>query len=168
MFSRATCVTGNSGARRRHALETLLCPHPGLLNTSGLCPKTLLVSARLGGGAATGHLVTHHQEDERERRSNQTRAAPGLASRCSRTVRAVYKEGASQQALPVVGQLDGRLRLSPQRLRGDKALEIKRLFPREHVIHGAAQLVREYGERFGFAVFVFQFRKILFARLILA
>ena len=53
-----------------HARETLLCPHPGLLKASGLCPKTLLVSFRLGGGAATGHLVTHHQEDERERPSN--------------------------------------------------------------------------------------------------
>ena len=40
--------------------------------SSGLCPKTLLVSLRLGGGAATGHLVTDHQEGERERRSNQT------------------------------------------------------------------------------------------------
>ena len=70
------------------------------------------------------------------------------------------------QALPVVGQLDGRLRLSPQGLRGDEALEIKRLFPRQHVVHGSAQLVREYGQRFGFAVFVFQFRKVRFARLI--
>ena len=40
--------------------------------SSGLCPKTLLVSVRLGGGAATGDLVTDHQEDERERWSNQT------------------------------------------------------------------------------------------------
>ena len=39
---------------------------------SGLCPKTLLVSVRLGGGAATGDWVTDHQEGERERRSNQT------------------------------------------------------------------------------------------------
>ena len=80
----------------------------------------------------------------------------------------IYKEGTSQQALPVVGQLDGGLCLSPQRLRGHKALEVKRLFPREHVIHGAAQLVGEHGERFGFAVFVFEFRKILFPRLTLA
>jgi hypothetical protein len=40
--------------------------------SSGLCLKTLLVSLRLGGGAATGDLVTDHQEGERERRSNQT------------------------------------------------------------------------------------------------
>ena len=73
-----------------------------------------------------------------------------------------------QKALPGVGQLDRGLRLSPQRLRGHKALEIKRLFPREHVIHGAAQLVGEHGERFGFAVFVFEFRKILFPGLTLA
>ena len=71
MFSSSFC-TENSGARRHHALETLQCPHAGLLNTRGLCPKTLLVSLRLGEGAATRDLVTHHQEDERERRSNQT------------------------------------------------------------------------------------------------
>ena len=69
---------------------------------------------------------------------------------------------------PIGGQLDGRLGLSPQRLRGDKALQIKRLFPREHVIHGPTQLMGEHGERFGFAVFLFQFRKILFPRLTLA
>jgi hypothetical protein len=33
------CSTGNSGTRKRHALETLLCPRPGLFNTSRLCPK---------------------------------------------------------------------------------------------------------------------------------
>ena len=68
----------------------------------------------------------------------------------------------------MVGQLGDRLRLSPQGLRGHKALEVKRLFPREHVIHGAPQLVGEYGEGFGFAVFVFEFRELLFARLTLA
>jgi hypothetical protein len=62
----------NSGLRRGHALETLLCPHPALLNASGLSPQTLLVSTRLGGGAATQGLVTHHQGGERERGSNQT------------------------------------------------------------------------------------------------
>ena len=41
------------------------------------------------------------------------------------------------RALPSVGQLDDGLPLSPQRLRGDKTLEIKRLFAREHVIHRA-------------------------------
>jgi hypothetical protein len=60
----------NSGSRKNHALETLLCPRPGLLIASGLCRKTLLVSARLGGGAATAALVTSHQGDERERPSN--------------------------------------------------------------------------------------------------
>ena len=85
-----------------------------------------------------------------------TAAAPGFSSRCSCTVRAVYKEG-TEKAPPCVGQLDRRLCLSPQRLRGDKALKIKRLFPREHVIHGPAQLMGEYGQRFGFAVFVFEF-----------
>src|SRR5262245_11238065 len=37
----------------------------------GLCRKTLPVSARLGGGAATGHSVTDHRADERESPSNQ-------------------------------------------------------------------------------------------------
>src|SRR2546426_11846968 len=40
--------------------------------SSGLCPKTLLVSIRLGGGAATGELVKDHHEGEQERQSNQT------------------------------------------------------------------------------------------------
>ena len=72
------------------------------------------------------------------------------------------------RALPSVGQLDHGLRLSPQRLRGHKALEIKGLFPREQVIHGAPQLRCKYRERFGFAVFVFEFGKIRFPRLTLA
>ena len=42
------------------------------------------------------------------------------------------------------------------------------MFSREHVIHGPAQLVREDSERFGFAVFVFEFGKILFPGLALA
>ena len=70
------------------------------------------------------------------------------------------------RALPLGGQLDHRLRLSPQGLRGDKALQIKRLVPREHVIPGARELLRQHGERFGFAVFVFQLRKVRLARLI--
>ena len=159
------CSTGNSGTRKHHALETLLCPRPGLFKASGLCPKTLPVSGRLGGGAATGHLVTDHQADERERRSHQRH---GLRV-CSPAVPAqsvLSIEGRNiKQALPVIGQLDGGLRLSPQRLRSHKALEIKRLFPREHVIHGPAQFVREYGQRFGFAMFAFEFCKILFPRL---
>jgi len=73
-----------------------------------------------------------------------------------------------KKALPYVGQLDYGLHLSPQRLRSHKALEVKRLFPREHVIHRPAQLVREYGQRCGCAVFLCQLRKIFFARLLLA
>jgi hypothetical protein len=69
--SRGTFCAGNSSLRRDYVLETLVYPHPGLLTASGLYPKTLLVSSRLGGGAATGLLMTHHQEDERERPSNQ-------------------------------------------------------------------------------------------------
>ena len=67
-----------------------------------------------------------------------------------------------------MGQLDDGLRLSPQRLREDKTLEIKRLFSREHVVHGAAQLMGEHGQRFGFAVFVFEFSEVRFPRLTLA
>ena len=69
-------------------------------------------------------------------------------------------------ALPCVGQLDRRLRLSPQRLRSHKTIQVKGVFPREQVVHGASEFVREYRERFGFAVFVFKLRKILLAGLI--
>jgi hypothetical protein len=48
-----------------------------------------------------------------------------------------------------MSQLDRGLGLSPQRLRGHKAGEINRVFPREHVIHGPTQLMGEYGQRFG-------------------
>jgi hypothetical protein len=47
-------------------------------------------------------------------------------------------------------------------------VQIKRLPPREHVVHGPAQLVGEYGQRFGFAVFAFEFGEIRFSRLALA
>jgi hypothetical protein len=40
--------------------------------SSGLCRETRLVSVELGGGAATGHLVTHHQESARERQSKHS------------------------------------------------------------------------------------------------
>ena len=92
----------NSGLRRNHALETLVCPRPGLLNASGLCPQTLLGSSRLGGGAATGHLVTHHQEVEQERRSNQPQGLRAFYPRCFSTVYAVYKEGASRRLYPLL------------------------------------------------------------------
>ena len=65
-------------------------------------------------------------------------------------------------------QLDHGLGPSPQRSRGDKALQIKRLFPRAPVGHGTPQLVGEHGERFGFAVFVFECGEIRFAGLTLA
>ena len=68
----------------------------------------------------------------------------------------------------MVGQLGRGLPRSPQWLRGDKALEVKCLFPREHVVHGAAQLVGEHGERFGFAVLVFEFGEVHFPWLTLA
>ena len=87
----------------------------------------------------------------------------------SPTQSVLYLEGRNiRQALPVVGQLDGRLGLSSQRLRRNKVLEVKGLFPREHVVHGARQLVPEYRQGLGFAVFAFQFGKIFFARLVLA
>jgi len=72
------------------------------------------------------------------------------------------------QALPVVGQLDGRLRLSPQRLGGDKAIEGKGVFPREPGVHSPGQLLGQHGQRLGCAVCVFEFGKILLAQLVLA
>jgi len=133
---------------------------------NGLCPKTLLVSLRLGGGAATGDLVTDHQEGERERGAKQTVrlrvCGPDVPAQSGLSI-----EGRNiTRAPPVIGQLDDRLRLSPQRLRGHKAIEIKRVFPREPGVPGAAELVRQHGERFGFAVFTFQFGKVLLARLV--
>ena len=92
--------------------------------------------------------------------------APGLGSRGSVAVSATYIESITQ-ALPVGGQLDRGLRLSPQGLGGHKAREVKGVFPREHVIHGPRPLVRQYGECLGFAICVFQFGKVRFAGLIL-
>ena len=109
--------------------------------------------------------MTDHQADERERQSNQPQGLRALGPDVRYTVYAVYIRNI-RQALPVVGQLGGRLCLSPQRLHGNKALEVKRLFPREHVVHGARQLVPEYRQGFGFAVLVFQFREIFLAGLI--
>ena len=71
------------------------------------------------------------------------------------------------QALPVVGQLGSRRRLSPQRLRGNKPLAVKRLFPREQVIQGTRELMPEDGEGFGCAVFVVEFQEIRFPQLVL-
>ena len=72
------------------------------------------------------------------------------------------------QALPVVGQLGGRLPLSSQWLRGHKALEVERLLPCVHVVHGAGQLGPEYHQGLSFAVYVCQFCKIFLAELILS
>jgi hypothetical protein len=67
-----TGATGNSSPRTRHARENLPCPHAGPVTASGLCQETRLVSVALGGGAATGSLVTPHQDGERERQAKQT------------------------------------------------------------------------------------------------
>ena len=85
-----------------------------------------------------------------------------------RSQRYIYKGRSIAQARPLVGPLDGRLRLSPQWLRGHKAIERKRLLPRKHVLPGARQLMRQHGERCGFAVFVFQFDAVVFAWLSVA
>ena len=66
-----------------------------------------------------------------------------------------------------MSQVGYRLPLSPQRVRRHKALESKRVFPREHVIHSPTQFVREDRERFSLAVLVFQFREIVFPRVTL-
>jgi len=47
-------------------------------------------------------------------------------------------------------------------------LEIKRLFAREHEIHGATQFMREHGQCLCFALGVCKFGKLLFAGLTLA
>ena len=110
-------------------------------------------------------LVTQHQEGERERQSNQPEGSgPDIHDAPSQSV---LSRRSLKKALPCVGQLDGRLCLSPQGLRSAKALEIKRLLPRKQVIHGARQLMRQHGQRFSFAVFVLQFRKIFLAGLVL-
>ena len=87
-------------------------------------------------------------------------------SRCSSAVGAATP-GSLAKALPVGGQLGGRLPPSPQGLRSHKASESKRLFPREPVVHRPGQLVGQHSEGFAFAMFVLQFGEILFARLIL-
>jgi len=74
----------------------------------------------------------------------------------------------SLKVCPLRGQLDDGLPLSPQWVRSDKALQINRLFPREQVVHGAAQLVGEHGQGFGFAVFMFALQEVRFPRLTLA
>ena len=66
-----------------------------------------------------------------------------------------------------MNQLDGRLGLAPQRVRGHQAVEIKRLFPRAQVIHGAPSLVSEPSARFSLAMCVFECGKIGFPRLAL-
>jgi hypothetical protein len=110
--------------------------------------------------------VTHHQEGERERQSNQPEGSgPDIHDAPSQSglyIRSIKK------ALPCVGQLDGRLCLSPQGLRRDKAIEIKRLLPRKHIIHSPRQLVGEHGQRFALAVFTFQLGEVRFAGLVLA
>ena len=40
------------------------------------------------------------------------------------------------------------------------------MFAREHVVHGASQLVGKDGEGFRFAVFAFEFEEILFPGLV--
>ena len=47
-------------------------------------------------------------------------------------------------------------------------MEVTHLFPREQVGHGPAHLVREHGQRCGFAVCVFKLGAILFPWLTLA
>jgi hypothetical protein len=110
--------------------------------------------------------VTPHQESERERQSNQP-AGSGPDIHDAPSQSGLYIRSL-KQALPCVGQFDGRLGLSPQGLCSDKALESKRLRPRQQVIHGPRQLMGEHGQRCGFAVLVVECGKILLAQLVLA
>jgi hypothetical protein len=97
---------------------------------------------------------------------NRTGSGPWVQMFPTQSV--LYLSGRNlMSALPVVGQLGGRLPLSPQRLRRNKPLEVKRRFPREPVRHGARPLVPEDRQGFGFAMLVFEFREILFSQLVL-
>ena len=64
----------------------------------GLCPKTLLVSFRLGEGAVTRRLMTSHQGDERESASNH-----GL------WLQALWPETSSQSMLYIKEEVYHRL-----------------------------------------------------------
>src|SRR5262245_13183391 len=100
--------------------------------------------------------MTDHQEGERERPSNQ--AMWRRALRPATPIQSMlYIQGRSRlKAQPWVRQLGRGLALSPQGLRAHKAVEVKHLFARKHVVHGATQLMGEHGQRFGFAMFVFE------------
>src|SRR6266478_9130331 len=75
-------------------------PSSRSFQSGGLCPKTLLVSPRLGGGAATGPLVTAHQADERERQSNQSlRLRAFRPATPSQSMLYIRKESAEGSAL---------------------------------------------------------------------
>ena len=103
-----------------------------------------------------------------ERDSPITRSGSGSCVQRVLHSRSCIEGRPLKKVQPPGGQLDGRLCLSPQWLRGDKASEVKRVFSREQVIHGPAQLVGKNSQRFRFAVFVFKFGKIDFPRLTLA
>src|SRR5713101_5118249 len=83
----------------RRSLETYLYPRPGPGNASGLYRETLLVSVELGGGAATGHLVTNHQGGEREGRSNQ-RVGLRVACPDAPSQSGLHIQGASARLFP--------------------------------------------------------------------
>ncbi|HEV8718562.1 MAG TPA: hypothetical protein VGX03_37800, partial [Candidatus Binatia bacterium] len=126
----------------------------------------LLVSVRLGGGAATGDLVTVTKRvSGRDGPLNAKGSGPYIqmlhySPGC--------REGRNRKkALPVVGHLDGGLRLSPQGLGGHNAIEVRGVVPRKHIIHGACQCMRQHGEGFGFAVLGCECRKRLLAWLML-
>jgi hypothetical protein len=100
MFSptvgRRTAVSSDS------APEKLFCALvPGYSMPGGCVRRTLLVSRRLGEGAATGDLVTAHQERERESQSTQRHQAPGAVATCPRPVHAVEEAGALSRLGPL-------------------------------------------------------------------
>ena len=64
--SRETVVPGELRPRNSSV------PSSRSSRSSGLCPKTLLVSFRHGEGAAATDFVTNHQGGERERQSNRS------------------------------------------------------------------------------------------------
>src|SRR5215813_11374801 len=91
---------GNSGTRKSHVLETLLCPRPGLLKAAGSSRWPV----QFGSDSAEGQprdpwgRITKKMSG---RDDPITAQGSGPLSRCSRTVAAVYNEGTSRGLCPL-------------------------------------------------------------------
>ena len=81
---------GNQGHSQTSRPRNAFVPSCRSSQERGLCPQTLLVRSRLGGGATTRHWGTAHQADEQERRSHQPPGLRALGAAVPHTVGAVY------------------------------------------------------------------------------